>query len=68
MSGEASSAAAAPLSRLERLRSALEAAVPGQIRQQRQGEIHDGHPQPDRCAAGQASRGGQAQLGAAPTG
>ena len=31
MSGEASSAAAAPLSRLERLRSALEAAVPGQI-------------------------------------
>ena len=31
MSGEASSEAAAPLSRLERLRSALEAAVPGQI-------------------------------------
>jgi NADH-quinone oxidoreductase subunit C len=31
MSGEASSAAVAPLSRLERLRSALEAAVPGQI-------------------------------------
>jgi NADH-quinone oxidoreductase subunit C len=31
MSGEASSAAAAPSSRLERLRSALEAAVPGQF-------------------------------------
>ena len=53
MSGEASSAAAAPSSRLVRLRSALEAAVPGQIT----GFASDAGELTWRCIRGAARRG-----------